>query len=69
MTRQPLFPGDKGIKQLNKIIEVLGHPSDEDLDAFADPFFKKYVAGLQKTKPKPLSELIPNATEEAIDLL
>jgi len=69
MTRQPLFPGDKGIKQLNKIIDVLGPPTEEDIADFADPFFKKYVARLEPSEAKPLAELIPEATEDAIDLL
>jgi len=66
---KPLFPGDDYIHQLRIISDILGTPSDEDLDFVrserARAFMKK-----QAHKPKvPFSTLYTGANPEALDLL
>lgn len=66
---KPLFPGDDYIHQLRIITDVLGTPSDDDLDFVkserARAFMKK-----QAHKPKvPFSSLYKGANKSALDLL
>jgi len=66
---KPLFPGDDYIHQLRIISDILGTPSDEDLDFVksdrARAFMKK-----QAHKPKvPFASLYKGANPEALDLL
>lgn len=35
---KPMFPGTSTMNQLCKIIEVTGHPTEEDIEAMKSPF-------------------------------
>lgn len=69
MMRQTLFPGNHNLKQIDKIIEVLGYPED-DLDFINNEHTLNYVRKVPKPKsPIKWEEKIPNANPNAIDLL
>ena len=55
--------------QLNKIFEIIGTPSEEDLEFVSDPKAFNYVKSFQYKPPADLSRLYPNATSEELDLL
>eukprot|EP00818_Percolomonas_sp_WS_P006607 CAMPEP_0117443752 /NCGR_PEP_ID=MMETSP0759-20121206/4867_1 /TAXON_ID=63605 /ORGANISM="Percolomonas cosmopolitus, Strain WS" /LENGTH=401 /DNA_ID=CAMNT_0005235757 /DNA_START=288 /DNA_END=1493 /DNA_ORIENTATION=- len=65
--RSALFPGKHHLDQINKIIDVLGSPADEDIKACAKA--KTYLRTLSKKPKKNLKDRFPDATNEAIDLL
>ena len=46
--RQPLFPADNNLDELQKIISVLGSPSDNDLEFITDTKIKNFVNRLAK---------------------
>lgn len=66
---KPMFPGTSTMNQLDRIIEVTGRPTPEDIEAIKSPFAATLLESLPDSKPKALSELFPNASEEALDIL
>jgi mitogen-activated protein kinase 15 len=66
---KPMFPGTSTMNQLDRIIEVTGRPSKEDIDAIQSEFAGTMLESLPDTEPRSLQALYPNASEEAIDLL
>lgn len=66
---KPIFPGTSTMNQLDRIMEVTGRPSAEDIDAVQSPFAATMLESLPPTKPKRAQELFPNASEQAADLL
>jgi serine/threonine protein kinase len=71
MMRQTLFPGNHNLKQLDKIIEVMGYPTDEDIDFITNEHTLNYLRKLPRTKVAitKWEERIPHANPQAIDLL
>ncbi|XP_061337723.1 serine/threonine-protein kinase MHK [Gastrolobium bilobum] len=68
-TLTPLFPGESEIDQLYKIYRVLGMP---DLTAFtigANDSRLLDIVGHEAVPPMKLTDIIPNASLEAIDLI
>lgn len=65
----PLFPGESTMNQLEKIIEVTGWPSKADIKSIKSKFTTTMLESLNVRKQKPLSELFPNACEDALHLL
>jgi protein kinase len=67
-TFRPLFPGASEPDELYKICAVLGPPDDQSW-----PDGVKLAANMNFTFPKytavPLSQLVPNACSQAIDLM
>eukprot|EP00913_Durusdinium_trenchii_P014240 g13360.t1 len=50
-------------------MEVTGRPSSEDVDAIKSPFAATMLESLPMSRPRPLSEMFPSASVEALDLL
>jgi len=69
LRRKPIFPGTSTMNQLDRIMEVTGGPSAQDIDAVQSPFAATMLESLPPTKPKRAQELFPNASEQAADLL
>ncbi|KAJ4456700.1 putative Extracellular signal-regulated kinase 2 [Paratrimastix pyriformis] len=66
---KPMFPGSSTMNQLDKIIEVTGRPSQEDIESIKSPFAATMLESLPTTQPKNLADVFPNAPPEALDLL
>ncbi|KAI8904312.1 kinase-like domain-containing protein [Gorgonomyces haynaldii] len=60
LKRAPLFKGKDYVDQLNKILAVLGTPSDNA---------QNYVKSLPKYNKVPWAHVIPEAHQDALDLL
>ena len=67
--RQPLFPGDHYLDQIQKIIAVSGTPKMEDLDFIQKKEAKEFFLKLVKRTKLTWSSLFPNANPIALDLL
>lgn len=64
----PLFTGENDIDQLHKVLRLLGTPTEENWPGVSNlPDFKKIT--FPDIKRIPLTELVPNASRLAIDLL
>ena len=57
------------MNQLDRILEVTGRPSSEDIDAIQSPFAATMLDSLPQSDPRPLHHMFPNASPEATDLL
>lgn len=66
---KPLFKGKDYVDQLNKILDVLGTPDENMIQSIKSEKAQKYVRSLPRRKSKSLSELMPMADPQAIDLL
>jgi mitogen-activated protein kinase 1/3 len=69
MMRATLFQGQHNMKQLDKIIEVIGYPSEEDLAFINNEHSLNYLKRIPKKNVTKWEEKMPNANPLAIDLL
>lgn len=70
MLREPLFPGKDYRHQLLLIFEVLGTPSDEDLDCIKLQRAREYIeTRTQKQRKIPMKKIFRNASTEAVDFI
>jgi len=65
---KPLLPGTSTMNQLEKIIEVTGHPSAEDVEASNSKFAGPMLQSLPKYEKKSLASLM-QAPPDAIDMV
>ena len=68
ISRKPLFPGDNSLDQVCKIMKVLGKPGEDALAAASKPAVK-WIAKQPDITPTPLREVVPDASDSALDLL
>jgi len=66
---KPMFPGTSTMNQLDRIIEVTGRPTKEDIEAINSPFAATMLESLPEVQPRPLSSMFPNTDDNALDLL
>ena len=62
------FPNEK-TDQLNVIFDVIGTPSEEDMDFITDPNGKLYLKSLKERPKKNLKTKFPGSSDDALDLL
>ncbi|CAG9321628.1 unnamed protein product [Blepharisma stoltei] len=67
--RSPLFPGEDYLDQVQRIIAVLGIPSQEDMAFIGNESAKRFIKGLPKRQRVPWSTLYAKANPIALDLL
>jgi serine/threonine protein kinase len=67
--KRPLFPGKNNQELLDCIVEVLGTPSQEDLDAFPESGYKDYLKSMPKKEKKDFSALFFGIDPLTIELL
>ncbi|EAN87499.1 putative mitogen-activated protein kinase [Trypanosoma cruzi] len=68
--RKALFRGSTFYNQLDKIVEVVGTPNDEDLKMFSSAQARDYLhSSLSHCKKRPWQDVVPSADEVALDLL
>jgi len=66
---KPMFPGSSTMNQLDRILELTGQPSDEDLESIQSPFALTMLDTLPPVTKRSYKELYPAASMEAIDML
>eukprot|EP01094_Clydonella_sp_ATCC50884_P029162 TRINITY_DN903_c0_g1_i1.p1 TRINITY_DN903_c0_g1~~TRINITY_DN903_c0_g1_i1.p1 ORF type:complete len:440 (-),score=246.43 TRINITY_DN903_c0_g1_i1:1626-2945(-) len=66
---KPMFPGTSTMNQLDRIIEITGRPTPEDIEAINSLFAATMLESLPPSQPRSLQEMYPHASEEALDLL
>mmetsp|Transcript_19236 Transcript_19236/g.53973 ORF Transcript_19236/g.53973 Transcript_19236/m.53973 type:complete len:387 (+) Transcript_19236:148-1308(+) len=67
---KPMFPGTSTMNQLDRIIEISGMPTEEDIEAINSPFAATMLESLPPTTQKSnLQDLFPHASKDALDLL
>lgn len=66
---KPIFPGSSTMNQLDRILEVTGRPSAEDIQSIESPFAATMVASMKAPETPRLEAKFPSASPEALDLL
>jgi len=66
---KPTFPGTSTMNQLDRIIELTGRPSLDDLRATQSPFAETMLDSLPPSKLRRPQELFPTGSDQAADLL
>jgi len=69
LSGKPIFPGTSTMNQLDRIMEVTGRPTQEDIESIKSPFAATMLESLSMTRPRPLNEMFPSASVEALDLM
>ena len=66
---KPCFPGTSTMSQLDKIMEITGRPTSEDLEAINSPLAQTMIDALPPSKTKKLKDMFPTASNDELDLL
>lgn len=66
---KPIFPGSSTINQLDRILEVTGMPSKEDVKAISSPYAATMLESLPPVKKRSLASVFPKADKTALDLI
>ncbi|KEG06681.1 mitogen-activated protein kinase [Trypanosoma grayi] len=68
--RKALFRGSTFYNQLDKIVEVVGTPSEEDVMMFSSAQARDYLhTSLSHCRKQPWRHVVPTADDEALDLI
>jgi len=66
---KPMFPGTSTMNQLDRIIEAVGRPTKDDIEAINSPFAATMLDSLPETEARSFMSMFPNCDEDGIDLL
>jgi len=66
---KPLFPGSSALNQMERILEVTGMPSQDDLLSLNSPYADTMLQTLQINKRRTLCDIFPQSSTEELDLL
>ncbi len=64
-----IFPGNSTLNQLERIIELLGKPTREEVDSMESVMAKECLNQVNFVKKKSFGSFFPNMDELAMDLL
>ena len=67
--RTPLFPGDDFLDQIQRIVSILGTPSQDDLKYIGSDNALKYIKTLPKRTKQSWDKLFPGFKPQTYDLL
>ena len=66
---KPMFPGTSTLNQLERVMEIYGRPTEADKAAIQSPHAATMLDSIPAMKQKSLTELYPQASKDAIDLM
>jgi mitogen-activated protein kinase 15 len=66
---KPVFPGSSTMNQLDRILEVTGQPSADDIASIRSPYAATMLDGLPAVRPRRLSDVFPKADDVALDFI
>lgn len=69
ITGKPIFPGTSTMNQLDRILDVTGRPTAEDIEAIQSPFAATMLESMRAPDTPRLEAKFPSASPEALDLL
>ncbi|CAG2166856.1 unnamed protein product [Oppiella nova] len=69
LDNRPLFPAVNYLDHLNRILDVLGSPSADDLNCIINPKTRTYILSLPFRLKISWAQKYPNANPDALDLL
>lgn len=66
---RPLFPGTSTMNQIERIMTLLPQPSKQEIEAVGAQYAMAILTQIPRRRVKRLENLLPAASEEALDLL
>lgn len=69
MLGKPMFPGSSTMNQLERVLEITGRPSREDIASVNSPLCATMLQSVPQTKSKRLKDIFPCASDDALDLM
>lgn len=66
---KPCFPGTSTLNQLDRVMEITGRPSPEDVEAINSPLAQTMLDSLPPSKNRRLRDVFPTASDDALDLI
>ncbi|GLU02452.1 hypothetical protein SLE2022_197020 [Rubroshorea leprosula] len=69
INRKPLFPGRDHVHQMRLLTELLGTPTEADLEFVRNEDARRYIRQLPAHPRQPLATVFPNVPPLAIDLI
>ena len=69
LNKKPIFPGTSTLNQLDRIMELTGRPSQDDVSAIKSQLAGTMLDSLPPTRTKGFHTFFPSASDLAIDLL
>eukprot|EP01023_Acetabularia_acetabulum_P057188 TRINITY_DN6654_c0_g2_i1.p1 TRINITY_DN6654_c0_g2~~TRINITY_DN6654_c0_g2_i1.p1 ORF type:complete len:498 (-),score=59.94 TRINITY_DN6654_c0_g2_i1:5720-7213(-) len=66
---KPLFPGSSTMNQLDRVIQLTGYPSKQDIAAVQSQFVDTMLESIDCMEQKALQDIFPAATPDELDLL
>ena len=64
-----IFPGNSTLNQMERVLELLGKPTKEDVESMESALAKDCLDQINITKKKSFAQFFPNTSEDALDLL
>lgn len=64
-----IFPGNSTLNQIEKILELVGRPSQKDIESIDSPLATNIISSTNIPKKKTFLSMFPTASEDALDLL
>ncbi|XP_031552484.1 mitogen-activated protein kinase 1-like [Actinia tenebrosa] len=69
LSNRPIFPGKHYLDQLNLILNILGSPSEDDLQCIKNDKARSYLESLPFKPKVPWTRVFNNANPKALDLI
>lgn len=66
---KPIFPGTSTLNQLERVVQLVGKPSEEDIESIESTFASTMIQSLREGTKKTFETVFPHAEPDAIDLL
>jgi len=66
---KPVFPGTSTLNQLDRVMEVTGRPTQEDVDSINSPLAQTMLESLPPNKNRKLRDMFPTASDDALDMM
>eukprot|EP01116_Phalansterium_solitarium_P024141 TRINITY_DN874_c0_g4_i1.p1 TRINITY_DN874_c0_g4~~TRINITY_DN874_c0_g4_i1.p1 ORF type:complete len:368 (+),score=101.54 TRINITY_DN874_c0_g4_i1:111-1214(+) len=66
---KPMFPGTSTLNQLDRICEVTGMPTAQDIESIDSPYAATMSESIPQSTKKEVAELFPKASQDALNLL
>ncbi|CAD8094478.1 unnamed protein product [Paramecium primaurelia] len=64
-----IFPGTSTLNQIERIIELLGKPSGDEIQSLDSPLASNILASINTSKKKQFNSFFQGASDEALDLI
>jgi len=66
---KPIFPGTSTLNQLDRILELTGRPTQEDIDSIQSNLAATMLESLPPTRTRSFHDFFPSASDDALDLI